>query len=745
MSWENLTALTGATPPEAERFRWLEQLRAALAAVPRERLPEGVAAAARELAAHADAANWAGLLAEVEDPRVRHLALAVAAWLPVPLAPALVTGLRPLLADKRIPGDVRLDAATVLLQSTGSEGPAAEEVVGALLTRTGKARAAERLRQLMQRLGLTPTLDRLRVQLEEQVRMRCPRCRVMLRRPDMAQHLWQEHGVVLEGRKVREPWGLVAQWIEDYRRWGDPALLDRCRDLGRGLDGEQGLQRVHRMFLTAGVNDREAEHALLDAAGLSRAALCPRCYAQVPVPRAAALLPLNESHGRLSKGGYTVEVSERGLSPILEIMTPSGLVYRGREPDRRWTSRGAVLLFVGPPVGLALFAGLLVAQPMLPVAVLLTAALAATFGIWIYGRESPSAAERAVDHAWVHLVPRLDMGSHSTGDSDFLAALALTSEGRGTPSLRGDQIQRLLEHTEKAVQTGRARPAHLAALHRLAALDGAVSGKDLVPLVLSQLRRCLVGTLPLSFADELLREDFGPALTRGDRARLRAALCDSAFEAGLEVQDLVDAGRHAPALGALLGPDRRTLGQLRLLWSLRPTRPWRRWGEARTAFELAADPVVGTALFASHPDLLLANLELPWIIVTSAGVVFREQEFASRPFQVEVEEQRTERGDYNLVVDGARLPFWNDPRAIRVRLAGWFRFWFDEFLPRLPEVFDWRPPGPPRLLDAQEAIACPECAALLWVRVGSVGQVVTRDLPELPALASPPTAAAPRP
>lgn len=726
MSGDGLAALTRETPADAERFRWLEQLRTELASVPRERRHEAVAAAARDLSAHADAGRWAGLFAEIADPYLRHLALALVAWLPVPLDPNLVAILRPLLTDKRIPGEVRLDAATALLQTTGLDGPAAEEVIGALLTRTGKARSVDRLRQLMQRLGQTPALDQLRAKLEEQVRMRCPRCRVMLRRPEMAQHVWQEHGVVLDGRSVREPWGLVAEWIEEYRRWGDRAFLDRCRDLGRRLDGENGLRRVHRLFLAHGLADAEAAQALRDAAGLSRSALCPQCYAFVPVPGEAALQPLNESHGRLSKGGYAVEVSERGLVPWLEITTPQGLLFRGREPDRRLTRRGAVLLLAGPPVLLALVGGILgSAAPLLPVAVPLAAALAVALGIWLYWLGAPSALERAADQAWARLVPHLGIGSLSAAESDFLSGLALTSLRCGTPAARQPEVQRLLEQIERAVQTGRARPGHLAALHRLAVFDVAAAGDDVVPLLVQQVRRCFVGELPLSFADELLRAEYGRVLTRADEARLSVLLCDAAFEVGLEVPHLLQAGSVAPCLGAVLGTDRRgPLAQLRLLWSLRPNRPWRRWGDARTAFELATDPAAGAEQFAPHPNVLLADLELPWIHLTGAGLVFREVVFAEKPSRVEVQEQRTDRGEFHLLVGDQRFAFWNDPTPVRVRLAGWFRFWFDEFLPRVPEVFDWQPPGPPRILDAQEALACPQCSALMWARVGDVGRAV---------------------
>src|SRR5205085_7896074 len=134
-------------------------------------------------------------------------------------------------------------------------------------------------------------------------------------------------------------------------------------------------------------------------------------------------------------------------------------------------------------------------------------------------------------------------------------------------------------------------PGHLAALYRLLIEDAAAAGEDPVPLVVEQLARCFVGRLPMVFAERLLEDWRCGWWTRGNLARLRVLLCDRAFEAGFEVRNLQDAGHNAPSLGAVLNTDEPTaLAGLRLVWSLRPTRPWDRCGEASSAFELAADP-----------------------------------------------------------------------------------------------------------------------------------------------------------
>src|SRR5262249_18059299 len=147
---------------------------------------------------------------------------------------------------------------------------------------------------------------------------------------------------------------------------------------------------------------------------------------------------------------------------------------------------------------------------------------------------------------------------------------------------------------------------HLGALWRLRAEDMAQSGEDSLPVIVAQVGRCFDGVLPLNFAGQMLHEWVAPWWTTGNLARLRALLCDRAFEAGLEVQDLIEIGRGVPSLGAALQtsePD--VLAHLRLLWSLRPTRPWDRFGKNASVYELAPEPASSRGLLAKYPDLLL--------------------------------------------------------------------------------------------------------------------------------------------
>jgi hypothetical protein len=668
------------------------------------------------------------------EPLAAQLALTLAILSPPPLDTELVTALRPLLTRKRAPAKLQIAAAAALLRATGKDSPAALYVIDALVARTGKARAVERLNQLEKRVGPSSLISERRTQLENRIRLRCPRCKVQLRRPQMAEHLWSDHSLLLDGRRVREPWRLVKDWIAQYRRQENPALLARCRALAQHLDPEHGLQRVYRMFLAAGIMDDEARRVLFAEARERRASLCPHCFAFVAVPQENMPRPLNQSHGRLSLGDYRVEVSDNGFVPSLTIDAPSGVIMQDREPGQYWlTRKGATLLLTGPTATAALVYAVLHtfwgALPVWPVTACLLATLVVYLATELYWGFQASPLDRAVDFAWTRLVPYVCTGEVTAEVSTFLAGLALTTISHGRPGSRRQELVQALETVERAVAAGTAPLAHFAALERLAVSDTVTIGDDPVLLVVNQLGPCFDGRLPLAFAQWLLAEWEGSWWTSGNLGRLRVLLGDRAFEAGWEVSDLLEAGFSAPALGDVLQiADANGLAQLRLLWSLRPSRPWAPWSEALTVFELAEDPDDGRAWLRKYPDLLLLDEDSPAVILCGRGILFHETLFTERPGKVEINVRRDFDGvEYLLTLGEHSFRLVNDPAPVVVRLEHWFSFYFGEFIPRLPEVHTWKAPAGSKAAALQEVVACPECRRMLLPIAGQVGRSMTNS------------------
>ena len=229
--------------------------------------------------------------------------------------------------------------------------------------------------------------------------------------------------------------------------------------------------------------------------------------------------------------------------------------------------------------------------------------------------------QRLLDYTWRFLVPKLHEKGFSEPDSGFVAGLAHLYAPLTKDDLPPEEITRLLRITEQAVKRGTAPPSHLGGL--LPAREQPerqAEGKTRWAVgALGWGTACFEGSSPLAFAQQLLNNWKSEWWTPGNLARLRILLCDRAFESGFEIRTLLDAGQTAPALGAVLKTDApQVLAALRLLWSLRPTRPWDRLGvNVLTAFELAADPDHGSELI-DHADVILWQ-QVPGCLVVAGG------------------------------------------------------------------------------------------------------------------------------
>ena len=352
--------------------------------------------------------------------------------------------------------------------------------------------------------------------------------------------------------------------------------------------------------------------------------------------------------------------------------------------------------------------------PLLAVLTALGLALVASTAVLLERWSTAAPMDRAIDYAWTWLAPRLHAGDFSIDDSTFLAALALTSIGRGTPPARTGTLDRIVRLTENAVAGAAAPLSHLAALQRLEIADKAAAGADPVVETTAVLRRCLEGKLPLVFAQQLLADWAANWWTLGNLARLRVLLCDLA------------AGQLAPALGHVLEIENPNgLARLRLLWSLRPRQPWDRWTRAVTVFDLARDNNVGASLLEKYPDLLLVDNEASSIRITGQGVVFEEARFTRAPRRVEMKTRKDSNpGEYSLILDDQYFTWPSDPAPLVKGLEHWFRFYFGEFAPQIASVFSWQAPAGTKPLRARQAVPCPDCNRLVIPVPGEVGALV---------------------
>jgi hypothetical protein len=678
-------------------------------------------------------------LAQQADLSARLLALACLAC--VPWGPALAGPLRIALLDRQLPPEEQVRTLAVLWKGLGDD-TLAEDLVGKLTAGLGKAASLRQLRRLAKRTGRHPAITTRLETLQAKARLVCSRCGVELHRPRMEQHLWHEHRLILDGLRTRDPWNLIEEWLDACKAPGALAatraeLLARCQVVAAKIDPDGGPARLTRLALARGLADPAARAALLDEAREEHAACCPFCGALVPVPREVPPLFVNLRPGRLSAGGYEVELDERGLKPRLVVRTPTEIVHDGLPPERSWTYYGASILVSAPLVVIAVLFAVLwpdrLGSPIRGVLALLALAGAAFVVVRLLAAVHLPSSTPVLELAWRFLVPRLHAGGFQPADSAFLAGLARLHARVGLAGIDLEVLRPLMKLTEQAMSKAAIPAGHLAALCRLWIEEEVAQGADPVPLVAAQVARTFEGKLPLAFAQHLLAEWATEWWAAANLARLRILLCDAAFEAGFEVQGLLDAGENAPALGAVLRTGHpRALAALRLLWSQRPTRPWDRLGEVQTAFELAHDPA-NAAVLADRLDLLLwwqdpqcmlvadngrARLGPATVRLTTAGVWLQDILFPIPPRVVEV---RLRSAGSHLILGNElfRSPVDLDP--LSRRMERWFRFAFHEFLPQIDNVLKWQSPDRSALLRAWGAVPCPECSHHLLPRVGEIG------------------------
>jgi hypothetical protein len=710
MTWADLEPLLLRDGIARDAPQLLDRLRAVAAAPDSTARRDALTATAAVLGADGNAGRLLRALAADRHSAPRRLALELAAQLPDLSESGLIASLRPLLRDRRISTPVRLAAAVIIFRAAAPTE--ASRVLREFAAGYGKVRFLERRAVLRRRFQPRGRLfDRFAAQLATRVPFGCPLCGIKLPREAMARHLWDRHQRLLAGRRVRSPWRLIDQWAA--APGGSPA-------------------HAYRQLLRAAREDDDSLAAVRrDAAG-RRAGLCPHCFAAVdldPVnfPAADDVSALNLSHGRLSGHGFVLELTESLRGPRLRIETPTGVVFNGSEPNSSSSASFRRLAAV-PFVVAAILSAAMLPAPWAISATVVSLLAAGWFTVLLRGGEPDDRPSQIVDHAWRELAPRLHTDGFDPADADFLAALAMISRRHGDPLIRERALHRAIAATQAAVKTRAARPTHLVALQRLRIADAVAVGGDPVVILADAVRPSLAGEITPAAADLLLTDDMFAGWTRGQRARLRVLLAARAFTAGLGVWDLHALGRASPGLGRVLNADDTDgLARLRLLWDLRPTRPWQQCGPAATVFELAKYPMLGGQHLEAAPDLLLfqplpAGGEPVHLLACGRGLIVGGALIHDWPTRIESRPLPTSKGGgYELRFAGHAVQVRGNIEELVHKLEAWGRYFFEEFLPWIGNALSGAADGTSVRLGTLTVI-CPECDTPFLGRRGDLGR-----------------------
>jgi hypothetical protein len=524
----------------------------------------------------------------------------------------------------------------------------------------------------------------------------------------MPRHLWQRHGRLLAGKRVRSPMSWLNQWAANSNPHADPD------------DAIAAFYRFMRRDLHRGP---EAESALRAVAARRGSALCPHCWAMailppIDYPDPAALQPLESSARRLSGEGYSIFAVQRGARMDVRIDSPNVKNEDTRYSLGPWDRSVATRRFVAPMVCLAVIIALLLPPNWAVLGVLTMLSLALFVDVVIRTFTCSTATDVLIDTAWSHLAPSLLPSSVHAQDARFLGRLARSSVGRGDPSKRASHLTGVLHAIEEA--TAPQETTVWASLKALSICDLAErDGADPVRALAASMGDAISRGEPLARIETLLAYIPWRDWPIGRRSRLHAAVIDQCFHLGLGVWELVELGETVPRLGALLRIEVvDELAVMHRIWAIRHERPWDSLGPAATVFDLAAFPWPGDEVLANAPDTLLYQ-PLPSIepgeprtdlVATSRGLHFRGAILHS-PTPIEVSRRRFRRG-FTLHFGPHRFCYEHDPSELAKRLSAWSEFLFQELLGRSSSALT--PPDGARLesLLRSKTLSCPRCRLL---------------------------------
>jgi hypothetical protein len=659
----------------------------------------------------------------------RRLALDLCTRLPDSMAATAVPLVTPFLDVKELPKRVRENATLALLRSIGKDSPLAAGLLRSYVRQSGKKRGIEKLQRLEQRFGHSPALDVVCKELDDEIRMSCPRCPSELRKKEMVSHLWDKHRLVLDGELVREPWRVIEDWVVDYGLEKDPQVLQRCRDLALRQDPKTGLPRLQRLLYRRGLRDRELMSELRAQAKASKATLCPYCCATVDIDELPRVESLTLEQAKLQGYGYELELSERGLMPSLRIESPDAILFRGREPGRLVTRVAGIPLLIGPLMAAA-FAGVNhLIQNELAAAIAGCVAvgvglLGGSFAYLLWPSPRP-AKERLIKAAWELLVPRMLRDDLSRNEWGFLCGLVEITQETKHQKLNEDVLLECCEEASEAAHADELALACLTALSRRCIADMRNEGEDPFDFVLTLASECFKGKLPLAFLSDLLENFHGPLRSRWDKRdlnRLSILVAHQAFKAELEIDDWLNLGRASPVVNAVLGLDNRWHWlQFHAIWRQRNKKPWLSAGEATDMIELAsaADPSAEVEeLLTFYPDVLLYVARAN-VVIGGKGVWIEGVCVTALPPQTNVSVERI-AGGYEILVGSLSIRCEENPLPHIDEITRWLKWYFQGFVPTVSNT-------PRPLAESRHRMwqlgktTCPDCSQSLFACPGDLG------------------------
>ncbi len=410
--------------------------------------------------------------------------------------------------------------SSLLTQRVGVDAATCRSALLELASRAGdRLQGIDLLRGLEQWTGPSTILDEVCSELESKIRLRCPRCEARLSPRELAEHVQTEHGLVLEGRAVRQPWSVALESLDAYATDPRQEWLDYAEAMAVLASPESGRKRLLREALQRGVAPTHYREEMLDSTKGTSNSLCPQCWGAIPASESSPGDVRIDGRGNITSKDITLQrIGLHGLWGSVAI-TP----WNGTLPGwslSRWGAVVAVaLLFLVPAAlcGWLAWDGFVAAQALALGSLCggVVAIVAVLLCYW------PHAVE-PVDVAWERVVPALlddPLLKLGPDHSSFMASLARASCGRGSAASRWRVVDRTILAVSPLARQGLLPLRHLTELLRLQFDDaGRLPFRKHArgEVVRDWIGQALRGTLPLKSLDESLRNGASLVSLRSD-------------------------------------------------------------------------------------------------------------------------------------------------------------------------------------------------------------------------------------
>jgi hypothetical protein len=659
-----------------------------------------------------------------------------------------------------IPIEPRILATEGLLRVGGDQTTVCRQALTELAQSTsGDALAKiDLLQSLKRRSGESPIVDDVCRELEESRRIRCTKCGEVFNGKEMAGHALQAHGLVFDGRSLRQPWVVAMECLDSFIATSSPSFLERGELLSQvGRSSSRRHLNFMREALRRGIDPGTYGKALAAAAVSSNESICPSCFAFVPNPSITPTPVFLEGTSELSSSYVGIRRIGDARLVFQYDLRIGDRPWAGRQPPTRPTRLGAVLAILGAFWISALIFALVAFLPT-PGAMdfakgsFVAGALGAVLALICYHPRWSSP----LDLAWTFVVPELikdGLDQHSTA---FLKGLSVASIHRGAILARRQSLQQLIGHMkstnsiEHLGATCLAEPLELL-LNDLQATN--VSPTDLLRFFASLIGDFVSGALPLSVLESVSASgERLSSLTLEIRVALRWRFFEAAYNRSWSVSDVIQLADKSTAIRTLLSADPpSTRGGISDAWAV--LRASRQRNSLPPNAKLPIELIESGNLkpLRDVPELLLRSSD-GRLYVYSGGLSIDGDCFPSPPVtsiapvtqfvQTGWTYQRVDGGPdlrynnnppigtnrvigYDLSINGRKKRHDSNPEPFVRLIKSYSQFLFQNVRPSAAECAHLQPTGCASALLAPIPVSCAHCRQKLHFRAGEFAQSVS--------------------